>query len=156
MRNKGWSSFGLLRIAGPRGFIDSKMSAGFPGHTGCMKGCVLWLNPCAIMIFLKSTRTNSRIRSYSRLGALKYPRAKLLMYEPESKLLVSPSITPIMLPYMIPYITPSKEFRIWLIWRWGYLRLSSFGRLKAYLGIGKLPAANLQRGSAHSLMMPLS
>ena len=113
------------------------------------------LEPCAIMIFLKRTRTNRRIRSYSRLGALQYPRAELLMYEPESKLLVSPLISPIMLPDMIPYITPSKEFRIWLIWRWGTCGFPHLDALRLTWGLAS-PAANLQRGSAHSLMMPQS
>ena len=35
------------------------------------------------------------------------------MYEPLSKLLVSPLISPIVVPYIIPYITPPfKEFRL--------------------------------------------
>ena len=38
------------------------------------------------------------------------------LYEPLSKLLVSPLISAIVVPYIIPYITPFKEFRLWLIW----------------------------------------
>ena len=37
------------------------------------------------------------------------------IYEPLSKLLVSPIISPIVVPYIIPHITPFKEFRLWLI-----------------------------------------
>ena len=38
------------------------------------------------------------------------------LYEPLSKLLVSPLITPILVLYIIPYITPFQEFRLWIIW----------------------------------------
>ena len=38
------------------------------------------------------------------------------LYEPLSKLLVSPLISPIVLPYIIPYILPFREFRQLLLW----------------------------------------
>ena len=47
--------------------------------------------------------------------------------EPLSKLLVSPLITPIVVPYIIPYITPFKEFRQWLMWGSGKLKISGLG-----------------------------
>ena len=37
------------------------------------------------------------------------------IYELQSKLLVSPSVT-IIVPKIIPHITIFKEFRLWLIW----------------------------------------
>ena len=36
---------------------------------------------------------------------------RFFLYEPLSKLLISPLVTPTVVPYIIPYITPFKEFR---------------------------------------------
>ena len=44
--------------------------------------------------------------------SLPKPYNESSLYEPLSKLLVSPLITPIILPYIVPYITPFKEFRL--------------------------------------------
>ena len=59
-----------------------------------------------------SPRTFAKGPSTQYLGPF---RGYMGVYEPLSKLLVSPLIAPIVVHYIILYITPLKEFRLKLI-----------------------------------------
>ena len=64
----------------------------------------------------KSLKSCCRIQRGRAASAAHVPERPVALFEPLSKLLVSPLISPIVVPYTIPYIiayiTPFKEFRL--------------------------------------------